>query len=358
VSRRFAPLAVLVCAAALVAGACASEDEEDSSSSSDGGDGGGVVACQVTDTGGVDDRSFNQTANDGLVRAEDELGVEGKVLESSSEADFEPNLKAFVDQDCDLIIPVGFLLDQATQDSASANPDQSYAIVDVDFFDTEAEEDVSYDNVKELSFATDEAAFLAGYLAAGTTESGKVGTFGGINIPTVTIFMDGFLAGVQQYNADNGTEVEVLGWDGSDGLFTGDFTDQDKGKQTTKSLIDEGADVVMPVAGPVGLGSVEAANEAGGGVKLIWVDTDGCLSVPDSCDLFLTSVQKKMDVAVFDAIQSVVDDEFEGGLYTGTLENDGVGIPELSDDIDPALAEKVEEYRQAIIDGSQDVSPS
>ena len=134
--------------------------------------------------------------------------------------------------------------------------------MDVDFFDTDAEEDISYDNVEELNFATDQAAFLAGYLAAGSTETGKVGTFGGINIPTVTIFMDGFLAGVNQYNADNGTEVEVLGWDGSDGLFTGDFEDQDKGKQTTKSLIDEGADIVMPVAGPVGLGSVEAANEA------------------------------------------------------------------------------------------------
>ena len=357
-NSRWIRLAALAFAATMFAGACASEDDEGGSGDEESSGDGGIVACQVTDTGGVDDRSFNQTANDGLVRAEDELGVEGKVLESQSEADFEPNLREFVDQDCDLIIPVGFLLDQATQDSANENPDQKYAIVDVDFFDADAEEDISLDNVEELTFATDQAAFLAGYLAAGSTETGKVGTFGGINIPTVTIFMDGFLAGVNQYNADNGTSVEVLGWDGSDGLFTGDFTDQDKGKQTTKSLIDEGADVVMPVAGPVGLGSVEAANEAGGGVKLIWVDTDGCLSVPDSCDLFLTSVQKKMDVAVFDAIQSVVDDEFEGGLYTGTLENDGVGIPELSDDIDPALAEKVEEYRQAIIDGSQDVSPS
>jgi basic membrane protein A len=356
-NRRWSRLAALAFAATMIAGACASEDEEGSSDDSGGGDGGGIVACQVTDTGGVDDRSFNQTANDGMVQAEDELGIEGKVLESQSEADFEPNLREFVDQGCDIIIPVGFLLDQATQDSASENPDQKYAIVDVDFFDADAEEDISFDNVEELTFATDQAAFLAGYLAAGSTETGKVGTFGGINIPTVTIFMDGYLAGVNQYNADNGTSVEVLGWDGTDGLFTGDFTDQDKGKQTTKSLIDEGADIVMPVAGPVGLGSVEAANEADG-VKLIWVDTDGCISVPDSCDLFLTSVQKKMDVAVFDAIESVVNDEFEAGLYVGTLENDGVGIPELGDDVDQALADKIEEYRQAIIDGTQETSPS
>ena len=154
-----------VAALATVAGACA--DEDDSADGGDSGSGEAVVACQVTDTGGVDDRSFNQTANEGLVRAEDELGVEGKVLESSSEADFEPNLKAFVDQGCDLIIPVGFLLDSATQDSAKDNPDQKYAIVDVDFFDTDAGEDISFDNVRELTFKTDEAAFLAGYLAAG-----------------------------------------------------------------------------------------------------------------------------------------------------------------------------------------------
>ncbi|MCP4435631.1 MAG: BMP family ABC transporter substrate-binding protein [Actinomycetia bacterium] len=356
-SRRLIRGAAALFALALVAGACSSDDGDDEEGSGGDGSGSGITACQVTDTGGVDDRSFNQTANDGLKKAEDELGVEGKVLESQSEADFEPNLKAFVDQGCDLIIPVGFLLDGAAQASAQENPDQKYSIVDVDFFDPDAGEDISYDNVEELTFATDEAAFLAGYLAAGTSESGKVGTFGGINIPTVTIFMDGFLAGVQQYNADNETEVEVLGWDGSDGQFTGDFEDQDKGKQLTKSLIDEGADIVMPVAGPVGLGSVAAAKEADG-VKIIWVDTDGCISVADDCDIFLTSVQKKMDVAVFDSIKSVVDDNFEAGVYKGTLENEGVGIPELGSDVPSELADKIEEYRKAIIDGSQSVSPS
>lgn len=349
----------LLATAALVAAGCASENEgaSDDGSGSSGGGNGDVVICQVTDTNGVDDRSFNQTAHEGLKRAEEELGVQGNVLESKSEADFEPNLKAFVDQGCDLIIPVGFLLDAATQASAKENPDQLYAIVDVDFFDTEAGEDVTLDNVEELTFATDQAAFLAGYLAAGTTESGKVGTFGGIDIPTVTIFMDGFLAGVQQYNADNGTDVEVLGWDGNDGLFTGDFTDQDKGKQTTKSLIDEGADIIMPVAGLVGLGAVEAAKEADG-VKLIWVDTDGCISVPDACDLFLTSVQKMMDVAVYDSIKSVVDGDFEAGLYVGTLENDGVGIPELGAGVPEELAQKIDGYREAIISGDQSVEPS
>ena len=348
-NSRWIRLAALAFAATMVAGACASEDDEGADGSARQGS-SELAACQVTDTGGIDDASFNQTAYAGVERAEEELGVEARFLESTAEADYEPNLSAFVDQGCDLIVPVGFFLADATQASAEENPDQKYAIVDYAY-----EEPI--DNVKGLTFETDQAAFLAGYLAAGSTQTGKVGTFGGDVLPTVTIFMDGFLAGVQQYNADNGTDVEVLGWDGTDGQFTGDFEDQDKGKQVTKSLIDEGADIIMPVAGPVGLGSVAAAQEEEG-VKLIWVDTDGCLSVADACDLFLTSVQKKMDNAVFDTIQSVVDDDFDNEVYSGTLENDGVGIPELGEDVPAELADKIEEYRQAIIDGSQSVSPS
>ena len=348
-NSRWIRLAALAFAATMVAGACASEDDEGADDSARKGS-SELAACQVTDTGGIDDASFNQTAYAGVERAEEELGVEARFLESTAEADYEPNLSAFVDQGCDLIVPVGFFLADATQASAEENPDQKYAIVDYAY-----EEPI--DNVKGLTFETDQAAFLAGYLAAGSTQTGKVGTFGGDVLPTVTIFMDGFLAGVQQYNADNGTDVEVLGWDGTDGQFTGDFEDQDKGKQVTKSLIDEGADIIMPVAGPVGLGSVAAAQEEEG-VKLIWVDTDGCLSVADACDLFLTSVQKKMDNAVFDTIQSVVDDDFDNEVYSGTLENDGVGIPELGEDVPAELADKIEEYRQAIIDGSQSVSPS
>lgn len=360
VSRRLFRAGVLFAALGLLAGACASEDDSGDGDSSDSGD--GELICQVTDTGGVDDRSFNQTANNGLVRAESELGVEGRVLESSSEADFEPNIKAFVDAGCDLIIPVGFLLDAATQSSAQENPDQDYAIVDVDFFDSDAEEDISYDNVKELTFGTDEAAFLAGYAAAGATQTGKVGTYGGINIPTVTIFMDGFLAGVQKYNEDTGENVELAGWDGSDGLFTGDFDDQDKGKQTTKSLIDEGADIIMPVAGPVGLGSVAALDESGDdNLGLVWVDVDGCVSVPDACKYFLTSVEKKMDNAVYDTIKNVVDGSFSGGLYTGTLDNDGVAIADFQEwdsKVPDDVKDKIDEYKSAIIDGSQSVEPT
>lgn len=361
-TRRLRFLIAVLAVLGLAAAACASEGSEGAGSGDGSDSGDSITVCQVTDTGGVDDKSFNQTANAGLVRAEDELGVEGKVLESTSDADFEPNLTSFIEGDCALIVPVGFLLADATAAAAEANPDQKFAIVDYDFFDADAGEDISFDNVEELTFATDEAAFLAGYAAAGTSKSGKVGTFGGINIPTVTIFMDGFLAGVQQYNTDFDKSVEVLGWDGSDGLFVGDFEDTDKGKSYTKDLIDEGADIIMPVAGPVGNGTIAAVKEAGNpDVGIVWVDVDGCSSLPDDCQYFLTSVEKKMDNAVFDSIESVVNDDFQSGLYVGTLDNEGVDIADFQEwdsRVPDDVKSKIDEYREKIIAGEQSVEPS
>jgi basic membrane protein A len=353
-------LIALFLALSLIAAACGEDDEGGDGDAGDQ-DQADFLACQVTDTGGVDDKSFNQTAYAGLQRAEDELGVEIAVLESQTADDFEPNINAFLEQDCDLIVTVGFLLGDATAAAAEANPDQNFAIVDFDFFDVDAGEDITYDNVRELTFATDEAAFLAGYLSAGMSRSGKLGTYGGLNIPTVTIFMNGFEAGMNHWNETHGAAIELLGWSAADqdGSFTGDFENQDKGRRTTESLLDEGADIIMPVAGPVGLGTIAAVEDAGTGA-VVWVDTDGCVSVPEACSLFLTSVEKKMDNVVFDTIQAAVDGNFEGGLYVGTLENDGVGIApynEYEDQIEDVIKEEVEELKAGIIDGSISVTP-
>ena len=355
--RLFAALFMVL---AIFVAACA-EEEPDTDAGGGGGDSGesedvDFLACQVTDTGGVDDKSFNQTAYKGLEDAEAEFGIEIQVLESQSPNDFEPNINSFIQQECDLIVTVGFLLGDATAAAAEANPDQNFAIVDVDFFDPEAGEDITFDNVQELTFGTDQAAFLAGYLSAGMSESGKLGTFGGINIPPVTIFMSGFQEGMEHFNEENGGEVELEGWDNANpegGLFTGDFENQDNGRNVTENLLGEGADIVMPVAGPVGLGAAAAVQDSGEGA-LVWVDTDGCVSAEEFCDLFLTSVMKNMDVAVFDSIEAAINDEFEGGLYTGTLENEGVDIApyhEFEDEIDDDLKTQVEDIRQQIIDG-------
>jgi basic membrane protein A len=355
----------MVAAVGLLFAACGeADDDDDGAAEEDGGEealpGEGFQACQVTDTGGVDDRSFNQTAFAGIEQAEDELGVEGSVLESQSDADFGPNIQTFIDQGCDLIVTVGFLLGDATRAAAEANTDQNFAIVDVDFFDfnTDPPTDITLDNARELTFSTDEAAFLAGYLAAGVSESGVIGTYGGINIPTVTIFMKGLEAGIEHYNTENGTDVQLEGWStaADDGLFTGDFEDQTKGRATTEQLLDAGADIILPVAGPVGLGSVEAIRaRPDSNAKLIWVDTDGCVSAEQACDLFLTSIMKNMDVAVFDSVEAAVNDEFEGGLYVGTLENDGVALApfhEFEDEVPAELASEVEALREEIIAGN------
>jgi basic membrane protein A len=304
-----------------------------------------VKVCQVTDTGGIDDKSFNATAWKGAERAKNDLGAEAKYLESQQQTDYEKNINAFIEEGCSLIVPVGFLLADATKASAEANADQKFAIVDVTY-------DPPMNNVLGLAFATDEAAFLAGYLAAGMTKTGKVGTFGGLQIPPVTIFMDGLARGVAFYNEQNGTNVEVLGWDPAtqQGLFTGNFESTDDGRTLGQTLLGEGADIIMPVAGPVGLGTAEAVKTAGN-AWIIGVDTDWTISASQYTDVILTSVEKKMDVAVFEAAKTVQDGTFKGGVYTGTLENGGVGLGTTAGAVPADLMTKVEQVQKDIIDG-------
>jgi basic membrane protein A len=285
-----------------------------------------LKVCQVTDTGGIDDKSFNATAWKGVTDAEAQLGVEGKFLESKEVADFEKNLNAFIEEKCDLIITVGFLLADATKAAAEANPNMKFSIVDNAY-------DPVIANVVGQIFQTDQAAFLAGYAAAALTKTGKVGTFGGLAIPTVTIFMKGFAEGVAKYNEVKGTKVEVLGWDLADdtkGLFSNSFDDQQKGKELATSLMDEGADIIMPVAGPVGLGAAAAIKERGN-AYLIGVDSDWYLTAPDYKDITLTSVMKLMDATTMDVIKSVKDGSFKGGNTVGTLENKGVALAPFHD---------------------------
>jgi len=307
-------------------------------------------ACQVTDTGGIDDKSFNATAWKGVTDSVAALGIEGKFLESKEVADFEKNLNAFVEEKCDIIISVGFLLGDATKAAAEANPEVKYSIVDYAY-------DPAIPNVLGQVFNTDEAAFLAGYLAAGMTKTGKVGTFGGLPIPTVTIFMDGFVRGVDYYNAQKGTAVVVLGYDLADptkGSFSMSFDDQAKGKEIGISLMDEGADIIMPVAGPVGIGAAAAAKERGN-VLIIGVDSDWVLTSPDYSAITLTSVMKLMDVTTMDSIKAAKDGTFVGGVTVGTLANGGVNLApyhELDASVPAELRAEIEALRAGIVDGS------
>ncbi|WP_448003787.1 BMP family lipoprotein [Agromyces bauzanensis] len=341
--------ATLIAASVALAG-CAPAPES-------GGSDDASESCvrMVTNSGGLEDRSFNQASWEGLQDAEAEYGVGAEAIVSTGETDLAPNVQQAVDSGCELIVTVGWELADATLTQAEANPELAFAIVD---------ETVEAENVKPVVFDTAQASFLAGYLAAGVSKTGVVATFGGGNQPPVTLFMDGFVDGVAEYNRAHGTAVRVLGWDkaAQDGAFTGDFEDINKGKALSESLIDQGADVILPVAGQVGEGATSAALERGG-VSVIWVDSDGYESLAEEFrPVLLTSVLKNTQEAMVEIVGAVLDDTFTSDPYVGTLENGGVEIApyhDLAPLVSAELDAEIDELRQRIISGDLVVeSPS
>jgi len=324
---------------------------------------------EVSDFGGVDDKSFNQLAWEGVQKANTELGTDGKFLESKTQADYAKNIQQFLSEGSSLIITVGFAMGMDTAIAGKANPNTLFAIVDntyPDCFGADAVEGktcgskTEMANVRGLMFQTDEAAMLAGYAAAGMTKTGKVATFGGLPFPTVTIFMKGFEAGVKYYNEKNGTDVKVLGWDTATdkGTFVNNFDSTDDGRKTAESLMQEGADIIMPVAGPVGLGSAAVCKETGK-CMLIGVDADFYLTAPEYKEVILTSVLKKIDVAVFSTIKDAVDGKFTGGTVTYTLKDGGVDIAPFHDfdsQVPATLKADLDQLKKDIISGAVTVN--
>ncbi|WP_125610680.1 BMP family lipoprotein [Specibacter cremeus] len=286
------------------------------------------LGCIVSDSGGFDDQSFNQSSYEGLKKTVADLGIKMKEAQSTTKADFEPNLNQMANAGCNLTFTVGFLLADATKKVAAQNKDLHYAIID--------DNSIKLPNVKPVVYDTAQAAFLAGYAAASVSKTGKVGTFGGINIPTVSIFMDGFAEGVKYFNDKQGKNVQVLGWDVAkqQGLFANTFDIIQEGTKATNNLIGDGADVIMPVAGPLGKGAgdaILAANKGGKDVKLVWVDSDGVLTAPAYKSILLTSVIKTMGEAVETITKDDLEGKFDPAPYIGTLENGGVAIAPFHD---------------------------
>jgi basic membrane protein A and related proteins len=181
-----------------------------------------------------------------------------------------------------------------------------------------------------------------------------------MKIPTVTIFMDGFYDGVQHYNEAKDADVEVLGWNKrtQDGQFTDDFSNATLAQQFSENLIQAGADVIMPVAGPIGESAAVAARDAGD-VAVIWVDTDGYESLPEYADIMLSSVVKGMDVAVEEAVEATSAGEFSPEPFIGTLENEGVSLApyhDFDDELSQELIGEIDELREQIISGELEVS--
>jgi basic membrane protein A len=294
-------------------------------------------ACLALDTGGVDDKSFNASSWAGAqAAAKANSNIKVEYLPAASSADYKVNIKKFVDNKCDVIVGVGFAISGAIVESAKANPSIKYAVVDDEALDHGADGSIwpgtKVANVKGLTFATNESAFLAGYVAAGVSKTGKVATYGGAPYPTVTIFMDGFAKGVAYYNKLKGKKVEVLGWDPvkQTGEFIGDFANTAKALQTSKNFEQAGADIILPVAG--GLGGVTAQNSiASKKSKVIWVDTDGFVSANKYRSVLLTSVQKGLGESVKSVINDVAAGKFTNSPYVGTLKNGGTKIAPFHD---------------------------
>ena len=318
----------------------------------------------VTDVRGIDDKSLNAAAWEGIQDAKDQWDVEGKYLESQQQEDYAKNIQQFLDEDVDLIITVGSPMGVDTARAANENPATNFVIVDYSYPDCfggavpdeECGSAEALDNVLGLTFATDEAAFLAGYLAAGMSETDKVGTFGAIKTSPITACMKGFDAGVTYYNIKHDTKVEVLGWDTAtnEGRFTEDAESIDDGRSLAESLINEGADIILPVVtGPAGLGAGAACQEQG--KMLIGVDTDWYESASEYKEVYLTSILKKADVAVFDAIKAMMDGTFEGGTHVSNLANDGVGLApfhDLDGDVPDGLKDEIEQVKADLIAGT------
>lgn len=287
------------------------------------------TACVAFDTGGLGDKGFNDLAKKGLEDAK-AAGFKTFFSEAQGATDYAANIQRLIDQGCQSIITVGFLQGQATVDAVKANPNIAFGQVDATW--DEATNGPTPPNFTGLDFQIDEAATLAGYLGAGFSKTGAIGTYGGQQFPGVTRFMDGYDAGINLYNEKHGTDVKLLGWDAAtqQGTFVGGdnpWGDVQKGEQLANGFIDQGADIVAPVAGGTGNGSIKAMLAAG--KYAIGVDTDQAVSLAEYADAILTSAEKVIDVAVLETFKKNAGGDMGGENFLGTLANGGVRMSPL-----------------------------
>ena len=259
-----------------------------------------------------------------------------KYLQSTTQSDYTPNINTFIGEKCNIIVTVGFLMGAATEAAAKANPTQKFAIVDCSYA-TGCLTGTKESNIDQLTYNTVQDGFLGGYLAAAMTKTGKVATFGGIELPTVTIYMDGFWDGVQYYNTKHGTHVQVLGWNETTqkGPFTGDFTNQTKGQTLTQTFISEGADIIFPVAGNVGLGAAKAVQSAEAGRQQQGEhDVGGRRRLHQRGDVLPVLHHQRREGrrgVGGGAVTNAANGTFKGGTYIGTLANGGAVLAPYHD---------------------------
>ncbi|WP_276703519.1 BMP family lipoprotein [Romboutsia ilealis] len=266
-----------------------------------------ITVAMITDVAGVNDQSFNQSAWEGLQRAEKELGIEVKYLESKQDSDYATNIETLVDEDVDLILGVGMKLADAIKEGSELYPDQNFVLVD---------EEIDASNVKNILFKAEESAYLAGLIAGKTTKTNNVGFIGGMELPVIDTFKYGYMAGVKAANPDAKVQAQ----------YANSFTDQAKGKAIANQMYTNGADIVFTCGGDVGTGAIEAAKE--NNKYAIGVDRDQSDLAPQNV---LTSAIKRVDAGVFETVKSYVNGTFEGGTTTTYgLEENAVGVPDTT----------------------------
>ena len=310
-----------------------------------------LKVCFVTDDAGVDDRSFNASGWAGVQDAvASGAGVDDGtfpiLLESASEADYQPHIETCLAQGAEHIVTSGFKLGPATETFAAANPDVQWTIIDFPSVGP---------NVAGTEFQTDEAAFAAGYLAAGMTQTGVVATYGGVNIPTVSIFLDGYARGVAHYNEVKGTDVQIIGWDveAQDGTMTGVFDPADPiVRATCETQLNENADIILPVGGAINLPCGTAIQDRGIDGALIGVDADAFDAMPaEFQDLWLVTILKGMRLGVLTSIEAHAAGSPLGGTsFVGNLANDGVGLSDFHSWADRVPEELAAEVAQVLED--------
>ncbi|MDR2296467.1 MAG: BMP family ABC transporter substrate-binding protein [Clostridiales Family XIII bacterium] len=287
----------------------------------------------VTDVGGVNDQSFNQSAWEGLQRFGADTGANVKYIESKDESGYAPNIETFVDDGIDLIYGVGFMLGDAFAQAGKDNPAQRFAIVDHAY----APEDVPNNNVTGILFATEECSFLVGYIAGKMSETGKVGHINGIPSGTMETFSVGYYAGVLTANPD----ARIMG------QYSESFSDPAAGKNIANQYYADGADIIFSAAGATGNGAIEVAKEKG--KWAIGVDMDQNHIAPDNV---LTSALKRVDNAIYDISSQMLNGSFTGGTTQYyDLKNDGVGYATTGDHIPADILAEVERIKADIIAG-------
>lgn len=290
-----------------------------------------ITVTMVTDTAGLGDQNFNDAVREGLAQAEQAFGITVNVAESRSQPDFIPNLTAGAEQS-DLTVGVGFLLTEALTEVSGQFPDSRFVLIDAAPLEDR-------DNVISALFREQEGGFLAGVVAGLTTETGRVGVLGGQDIPPVERYEVGFRAGVQAVAPD--VDVNVV--------YTDTFGDPALGREQSLAQYNSGADIVFAIAGDTGTGVFEAAEQAGEGNYVIAADKDQEQVLPG---VQLAVAFKSLAAATYEAVQSVVEGTFEAGIRDVGVAEGGTGLEDPYDRVAPEVLDVVEQYRQAIADGT------